>query len=78
MSEAVEVTAEMYARVFEGHHEGQLILADLTRRFFDQPVYRPGGLEAQRETERRAAQREVLSYILLKIGQVSDVKADEE
>ncbi len=65
----------MYARVFEGHHEGALILADLTRRFFDVPVYVSGGADAARETERRAARREVVHHILLQIGQVG--RADD-
>jgi len=62
----------MYARVFEGHHEGVLILEDLVRRFYDVAVYVPGGEEGARETARRAARREPIHYILNKIGQVGD------
>ena len=72
-----QVTPEMYARVFEGHHEGALILEDLTRRFFDVNVYVTGGIEAQRETERRAARREVVHYILTRIGQVGQVETQD-
>lgn len=78
MTERVEASA--YHRVFVGHHEGALILEDLTARFFDIEVYVPGGEEAARETQRRAAQREVVRYILTKIGQVNvlnDPNADE-
>lgn len=60
----------MYARVFEGHHEGVLILEDLVARFYDVNVFVRGGIDGQRETERRAARREVLQYILHRIGQV--------
>lgn len=67
-------TPETYARVFEGHHEGRLILEDLTTRFFDVEVYVPGGVEAQRETDRRAARREVVRYILTRIGQVGQAE----
>ena len=69
---------EAYARVFEGHHEGKLILEDLVRRFYDIPVYVPGGVEAQRETERRAARREVVHFILMQIGQVGQNDPNED
>lgn len=69
--------AAMYARVFEGHHEGAAILQDLTARFFDVEVYVPGGIEAQRETERRAARREVVRYILTRIAQVGQPDPNE-
>jgi hypothetical protein len=68
----------MYARVFEGHHEGVLILEDLVRRFYDVPVYVRGGIEAQRETERRAAMREVVHHILTQIGQVGRQDPNED
>jgi hypothetical protein len=35
-------------------------------------VYVVGGLEAQRETEARAAQKEVVGFILRKIGQIEE------
>jgi len=77
MTERVEAAA--YHRVFVGHHEGAKVLEDLTARFFDVEIYVPGGPEGQRETDRRAARREVIRYILTKIGQVSlnDPNADE-
>lgn len=68
-----------YHRVFVGHHEGAKVLEDLTARFFDVEVYVAGGLDAQRETDRRAARREVVRYILMRTGQVNvpDPNADE-
>jgi hypothetical protein len=72
------VSPEAYARVFEQHHEGVAILADLARRFYDVNVYVPGGLEAQRETERRAARREVIHFILTQIGQVGKADPNDE
>jgi hypothetical protein len=71
--------AAVYHRVFEGHHEGAQILAELTRRFYDVDVYTPGGLEGQRETDRKAARREVIHFILVKLSQVNvrDPNADE-
>lgn len=60
----------MYARVFEGHHEGALILEDLTRRFYDRQLFVPGGLEAERETAHRLGQREVVMHILRQLSQV--------
>jgi hypothetical protein len=61
----------MYARVF-GNGEGALLLQDLTARFFDVNVYCPGGIEAQRETERRAARREVVRFILSQMAQLNE------
>lgn len=63
-------TAETYARIFVGHGDGQAILEDLTARFHDRRIYVTGGLEGARETERRAAQSEVIRFILSQIGQV--------
>ena len=63
---------DAFARVFEGHHEGKLILEDLVRRFYDVNTYVPGGIEGQRESERRSARREVVHYILTRIGQVKE------
>lgn len=73
--ERVEPAA--YARVFEGHHEGALILADLVRRFYDVNVFVAGGHDAQRETDRRAARREVVHFILTQIGQVNQADPNE-
>ncbi len=78
MTDALHATPEAYARVFEQHHEGVLILEDLVRRFYDVNVFVPGGIDAQRETERRAARREVVHYILTKIGQVGKVDPNDE
>lgn len=72
------VAPEVYARVFEGHHEGVQILEDLVRRFYDVPVYVPGGIEAERETLRRAARREVIHFVLQRIGQVGLDPNEEE
>jgi hypothetical protein len=68
----------MYARVFEGHAEGALILEDLVARFYDVNVFRPGGVEGARETDRRAARREVVHFILHMIGQVNEPPAGDD
>lgn len=65
-----ELDHAIYARVF-GQGDGALVLEDLVARFFDRPVYVPGGIEAQRETDRRAARREVVAHILRQMGQVT-------
>lgn len=70
-AEAQRVSHEAFARVFEGHAEGVLILQDLVGRFYDVNTYVPGGIDAQRESDRRSARREVVHYILTRIGQVS-------
>lgn len=74
----MSASAEAYARVFEQHHEGVLILEDLVHRFYDVNVFVPGGVDAQRETERRAARREVVHFILTRIGQVGKADTNED
>ena len=71
------VPPEAYARVFEQHHEGVAILAELTARFYDRPIHIAGGIEAQRESDHRASQRDVVHFILNKIGQVGLQEPDE-
>lgn len=77
-TERAQVDAAMYARVFVDHHEGRLILEDLAARFYDVQVYVPGGAEGARETDRRAARREPVQFILNMLGQVNEPPADDE
>lgn len=65
-----EATVETYHRVFVGHKEGAAVLEDLVARFHDRNIHVAGGIEAQRETEKRAAQKEVIGFILRRIGQI--------
>lgn len=67
----------MYHRVFVGHGEGRIVLEDMVARFHDRPIHVSGGLEAQRETEKRAAQKEVIGFVLRRIGQISDKEENE-
>jgi hypothetical protein len=62
--------AEMYHRVFVGHAEGAKVLEDLVARFHDRAIHVPGGIEGQRETEKRAAQKEVIGFVLRRIGSI--------
>lgn len=78
MSEVRRADAAMYARVFEGHHEGVLILEDLTRRFFDVKVFVEGGPEAARKTDFNLGAREVVRHILLQLSQVAQPDPNEE
>ena len=64
--------AEDYVATFAGFKPGQNVLEDLVARFHDRPVYVAGGLEGQRETEKRAAQKEVVGFILRRIGQIKE------
>lgn len=66
-TEQVKATPEMFARVFEGMPEGGVILQDLVSRFGRNP-YVAGGHEGDRETCRRAGQREVVDFILRRIN----------
>ena len=72
-----EADAAMYNRVFVGHGEGRIVLEDMVARFHDRPIHVAGGLEAQRETEKRAAQKEVIGFVLRRIGQITN-KEDNE
>jgi hypothetical protein len=63
---------EDYEATFAGFKPGQNVLEDLVARFHDRPIYMAGGIEAQRETERRAAQREVVGFILRRIGHIKE------
>lgn len=62
-----QVTAEMYARVFENHAEGKMIIEDLVRRFCV-AGYVPGGREADREQCYRAGRTAVVQHILNQIN----------
>lgn len=72
-----QVTPEMYARVFDSHHEGRLILEDLVKRFAGNP-YVKGGQEADRETCYRAGQARVPNFILLQINVANGVSDGPE
>ena len=78
MSES-SVDPAVYARVFEGHHEGVEILEDLTRRFGG-ALFVKGGEEGRRETDYRLGRRSVLDFILGQINQANDAPPvqDEE
>ncbi len=69
MPEKPIATPEDYVATFQGFKPGQAVLEDLAARFHDRHIYKPGGTEGQRETERRAAQKEVIEFILARIGQ---------
>ena len=54
--------AKAVNRVFS-HGDGTAVLDYLDARFRAQRIYQAGGRQAQRETERRAAQKEVIDHI---------------
>lgn len=59
-----------YARVFEGHAEGALVLEDLTRRFGGR-LFVPGGEDGKRQTDFNLGRRAVLDFILGQIAQAN-------
>ena len=69
---------EMYHRIFVGHKEGATVLQDLVARFHDRNIHVPGGLEGQRETEKRAAQKEVIGFILRRVGQIHQPEENDK
>jgi uncharacterized protein (DUF1330 family) len=72
-----KATPEAYARVFEGHHEGALILEDLTARFGG-ALFVKGGEEGRRETDWRLGRRSVLDFILGQINQANGAAQQQE
>lgn len=69
--------ADTYARVFEGHHEGALILEDLTARFGG-ALFVKGGEEGRRQTDFNLGRRSVLDFIISQINQANNVPPEEE
>ena len=67
----------MYARVFEGHHEGALILEDLTRKFGG-ALFVKGGEEGRRETDYRLGRRALLDHIISQINQAHVVPLSDD
>lgn len=70
-TDSKKATPEMYARVFEGHAEGVIILEDLVRRFYDVRSFTPGGVEGARATDFKEGRRAVVQHILVQLGQVN-------
>lgn len=72
-----QADAAMYARVFEGHAEGRLILDDLIARFGG-ALFVKGGEEGRRETDYRLGRRALLDFILGQINQANGAQAPHE
>jgi hypothetical protein len=68
---------KMFHRVFVQHAEGAKVLEVLVGKYHDRTTYQAGGLEAQRETERRAAQKEVIEFILRQVAQITEGEFDD-
>ena len=73
----MSVTPEMYSRVFEGHHEGALILDDLTARFGGALFVR-GGEEGRRQTDFNLGRRAVLDFIVGRVNQAHGINEEPE
>ena len=76
MNERQRIDPAMYARVFEGHHEGVLILEDLTARFGG-ALFVKGGEEGRRETDYRLGRRAVLDFVLGQINQANGSPSED-
>lgn len=77
MSDQQPLDNAVYARVFEGHHEGALVLEDLTRRFGG-ALFVKGGEEGRRETDFRLGRRSVLDFILGQINMAGAVAPPDD
>jgi len=69
--------ADTYARVFEGHHEGVLILEDLVQRFGGR-LFVKGGEEGRRQTDFNLGRREVLDFILNQVNRSKGVAPPDD
>jgi len=70
-----KVDAAMYARVFESHAEGALILEDLVKRF-----HRPAVLEGENavlKTYHREGARSVVDHIVTQCNRANGVDPNE-
>lgn len=67
----------MYARVFENHAEGVLILEDLVRRFH-RPAKLEGGIDAVLTTYHREGARSVVDFIVAQINRANGVNTDDQ
>lgn len=69
--------AAVYARVFEGHHEGKQILEELTGRFHDQQeMFVKGGQDGDRATAYNLGARSVVQFILGRLAQAQEVTSE--
>jgi hypothetical protein len=74
---AAQADDQMYARVFENHAEGKLILEDLVAKFGRNPFVK-GGPEGDRSTCFNAGQLSVVSHILNHINRAAGVAVPED
>jgi len=75
--EAPKARPEDYADLFERDPRGALILEDLVARFGGNPYVR-GGVEAARETDYRAGQLRVVTYILDQINRANGAEVNDD
>ena len=71
----VEQIDAMFQRVFEGHHEGRLVLELLIQRFA-RNACTVGGIDAILTTYKQAGNREVLDHIVSRINRANGVQED--
>lgn len=69
--------AAMYARVFEGHAEGALVLEDLTLRFGG-ALFVKGGEEGRRQTDFNLGRRSLLDFILGQINRANGAPESDD
>ena len=74
MADPLRADPAMYLRVFEGHHEGRVVLEDLLRRFA-RPAVLEGGIDAVLKTYDRNGSRKVVEFIVSMINQAQGVNS---
>lgn len=73
----MRTTPDTYRRLFEDNADGRDVLEQLVARFGGQP-YTRGGVEAARETDFKAGQLEVVTFILRQINRAHGVIDEAE
>lgn len=73
---STQLDPAVYARVFENHAEGRMILEELTARFA-RPAVTSGGIDAILQTYQRDGSRRVIEFIVGRINQASGVEIEE-
>jgi hypothetical protein len=75
---ALHETALLYKAVFETDVRGQKVFAHLTKRFASgEAIVTEGGIDAVLQTYRKAANREVLDFILTMLDRADQGPSQE-
>ncbi len=76
MPKAIEpIGSKIYSRIFQQDHDGQAVLDELARLYYDRASYSQGDTH---ETAFKEGQRSVVAYLIRKCGLVEEEDEDQE